>query len=504
MTIFSEGKFGTFKFGASTLTRPRFALRVDWNSDGIFDGSNELTAADAVNSFSVQRGRRYYISPNGDGFESEETGRFSLTLQDQSRRYDPYHALGPLYGMLAGGKMFDLRARTVGGQVFSVMSGLINEPVFTQGRDKQHSARLEGADGWAFLRDQQNLVTVALQENIFADSAMRLLLDQAGWPVDWKRDLNPGIDMRQFWWSDQRSPAAAIHELAHSELGRVYMAANGAITFRSALEVDVPALALTSDDLLGDPERLSPAEVIRNLVKVRSSRPVEYGTAVLWQMQDRLRVLPGESQGIWADYSYNNQGVAAKSMITPVATTDFTATVNQDGSGGDLTANFSVTLHPYSTRAYVVARNNGATTGFFLSRLRGNPIVISDASTFEARNMESQKLFGLRPFRLDIQQDVNTARQYADVLLAMLSPARSYLRVALMPNPEVQFGVDLGQQVSVSTDEISDVYRIIWIQHESENDLLSMTRTKWILEPVSRVLSGAQIPVQVPFQIGNI
>ena len=58
-SLFGQSKFGTFKFGATVQTRPRFGFEVDWANRSVFSGANE---APLLQKLSMERGRRYTIS----------------------------------------------------------------------------------------------------------------------------------------------------------------------------------------------------------------------------------------------------------------------------------------------------------------------------------------------------------------------------------------------------------------------------------------------------------
>lgn len=502
MTQFGRQAFGTFKFGAIALKNPRYGLEVDWDGDALFNGSNE---GPNLQDLSIERGRKYTISAQGDSFEVEDTGRFSATLLDSASRYDPYNVSSPLYGQLSGGKFFWVRVRTMSDTIYPLMVGKLDEPVsYMSG--VMPMARLEGTDGWGFLRDQGNEVTVPLQENIYAEEGMALVLQEANWPELWGTDLGEGVDQRPYFWVDQRSPAQVIHELAHTELGNVCITGDGKMKFRSRLSLESETLTLTDVDVM-HVRKMTPAEVVRNVINVKSEPRSEQSTQTVWEIPQRLELLAGETiNDVFADFTYNNQTVPVKDPITPVATTDFDAKANQDGSGLDYTANFTVTMYPYSTKAQLSITNNGVTAAWIYVRIRGNPITKSNNVSFTSRNSASMKQFGPRPFTLNIDQSVNIARQYRDLLASYFIYAKNYLVVDLMPEPDIQFQADLGQiiRAQLSNYGIDQAYRVIRIIHKFHDKNGIVVKTQWWLEPYIRLFTGVQIPVQIPFQLGSV
>lgn len=503
MTRYSKGKYGQFKYGASVLEHPLYSLEVDWDGNSAFDGSNE--ARDQITDMSIERGREYFISSDGETFEEQATGQFSATLLDEALRYDVYNQSSDLYGQLAAGKLFRMRVRLTSG-VKDLMAGILDEPVSFKERGLGH-VRLAGADGWGLLRDQANQVTIALQEDIYADEAMQLILERAGWPRGWGSRLESGVDQRPYYWVDSRSPSKALHELAFNELGNVSIAADGAMEFRSRVSLEEEVLVLTDDDVI-KLRRMTPKEVIRNVLKVKSAPRSEGSVSEVWRLGGELEIDGGEVvDDVWAEFTYNNVTVPVKNPITPLVTTDYTAYSASGGAGTNLSSYLSATMYPFSTRAKLRLENTGGTKMYVnLLKVRGTPLAALNTSTFEYEDRESIRQFGARPFTLTVDQNVNTARLYREILASYLVEAKNYLVADLLPEPEVQFAVDLGQIVSVQSDAygINGSFRVIHISHKFSDGAGIVVNTRLHLEPYVRLFTGVQLPFQLPVQLGSV
>jgi hypothetical protein len=503
---FGENKFGTFKFGPTTLTKPRYGLDIDWDMDGQYDGRNDgMLVAD----FSVERGRRYYINNDGKGFEQEDTGRFSVQLVDEDRVYDPYNTSSPLYPNVGPGRFFRMRVRTETDNVYPLMAGTISEPVIA-GSTYLPLVFIEGRDGWQYLRDQKARISLALQENIYADEAIQMILGTIGWPSTWGYDLDNGLNLQPFWWVDDESASAAMSELVFSELGRLWIAADGKLTFRNRHLVDTSVATITKEDIrTGTLRRREPWEVIRNSIRVTAKPRVEQATAELWRMSDVLRVLPGEAvDDVFAEFLFNSEKCPAKSVLQPVATTDYTANSNSDGSGTNLTANFTVTADVFSTGAKLIITNNSASVGYItFLRIRGNAIASTNNVPIQADDVVSQQLHkATRSFDLSTNwvQNTNAARSEASFLRSFLSASQKYLEFELLPNPDLQFSMDLGKQVDVylPDDGIEGSFRVHYIYHKSIDRSLVAVRTTVMLEPFSQLTDEYWIvPHTVPMRV---
>ena len=163
-------------------------------------------------------------------------------------------------------------------------------------------------------------------------------------------------------------------------------------------------------------------------------------------------------------------------------------------------------MYPYSTRAKLEITNNGINTAWVYVKVRGAPIVNANSVTFGFENDASIKQFGPRPFTLSVDQNLNIARQYREILANYLTLAKNFIFVDMIANPDVQFSMELGQIVrgEFTSYGISQSYRVIRLRHEFVDKAGIVTKTRVWLEPYVRLFSGVQIPVQVPFQLGGI
>src|SRR5689334_13570193 len=118
MTFHARWGDSRYKYGntnrrygiGSEDTNLRWIIEVDWDGDGIYDGSNEGYYAVGMK---VTRGRRSYIKVGGDGkaegFEPVRLGTCVITLDNTSRRYDPFNTSSVLYPNVLPGRFIRVR-----------------------------------------------------------------------------------------------------------------------------------------------------------------------------------------------------------------------------------------------------------------------------------------------------------------------------------------------------------------------------------------------------------
>lgn len=474
-------------------------LDVDWNMDGTYDSLNN---GDMMTSLRIRRGRRTVIKPNGDGFEEDEAGQMITSLVDLHDWYDPM-----VNTDLGAGKYFRLRVNTPSGETFTLITGKLSEPVVTEGRGKRR-VQLSGSDGWDTLRDQTNRVNIALQEDLYGDEAMNLLLDQIGWTTLWGRDLSGGVDLHQYWYAQDKSAASALYDLAFSEMGNLWIAGDGKVTFRNRHFVDTSLFTITDNDVqLGSLKILEPWEVVRNSIRVTAKNRVLQPAVELWSSIEIIRLGPGEVRDdIFASYTYNGEGVIGTNIIAPVAGVDYVANTESDGSGVNITASFSVVATPFSSAAKLTVQNNHASYAGYLivNKLRGDALT-TRSETSEFNDSVSQGRYQIRSLDLTYEwiQNINAARAIARHLKNTLAYPQKIISFQLADNPDKQFAMDLGRQVDVNFESkgIVGTYRVYYLEHQWADAAGLVTRSTFYLEPVASLDNYWILPAQIPFKV---
>lgn len=474
---YSEAKYGSSPANANLL----WALEVDWDGDGIFDGSNE---AGRMMGLKTRRGREFFLSSGGDGFEPFREGEFTAVLDNEDGRYDPYNTGSPLYGNVRPGRRVRLRVKNGNtGTLYDIMAGSIDDivPFREDGRGR---ARLVVKDGWRSLYDHN--VRIAVQENLEADDLIGMVLDEAEWP--WDRDLGLGADAISYWWARGGSAASEIRELVDSELGRFFIASDGKAVYRSRHADEAAVLSLTQSQLRKDIDTPQPWEFVRNTVRMPVYPRVRQATGVLWQLEDTPLVGSGRSLTVFADFLYNDESVPALGLITPVPTTDFLVNTQADGLGTDLTSQCTVTMTAFGETSLLNVANNSGLDGYItFLRIRGDALSLGNTSAAEQTDSASRTSYGPRTFTLDTpwHQDTNVANDLCTLLLDFLAEGRPFPVVQVESRPDVQFAPDLMDRVSLAIARlgIDDDFRVGMIEHEWLEPTGQAVLTTWRMEP---------------------
>jgi len=147
-------------------------------------------------------------------------------------------------------------------------------------------------------------------------------------------------------------------------------------------------------------------------------------TNVLWTLNKSIEVLAGESQTITITYQDPDQKAVrtrSKDMLTPVANTDYTAHANSDGTGADLTADFTVSADYGVSEATLTITNNSGSDGWLDedSQVRGRGIYFYDDVTIEDEDTASIENYGRYEYneRYNYLDDASAIQTLSDTLL---------------------------------------------------------------------------------------
>ena len=471
--------YGSQKYGASGSPHILWAVEIDWDADGIFDGTNE---ARYVTNLTATRGRQYYINPNGDGFQPMTVGRIDITLDNSSRRFDPWFTHGPLYGKILPGRKARVWLRYQD-QDYPVMAGYVSDPQPISGDYSR--VKLTILDGVQYL--VENPVSVLLRQNISYADAIGAILDAIDWPTVWGRSLETGIAELPYWWADGENSQTAIQFLVDAALGTFFVAADGKARFYSRNHISTSVLSTDQVDFGRQIIIQQPWEVVRNLVRIAVHPLTVQSPGDLWTMGDKPFINPGESLTVFANFSYLGAECPAINVVTPVATTDYLANTASDGSGTDLTASITIQMTVFSKTAKIVITNNSASLAYVtLLKVRGDAITEVDTTTVEAHDLASQAAFGKHEFALDTpwMRNINNAKAFADMIKVSMALPRSFPQVMLEGRPDIQFTPDLFDAVTVHLESmgINDDFRLGRIEHQWLESTGQSVRTIWKLE----------------------
>lgn len=158
-------------------------------------------------------------------------------------------------------------------------------------------------------------------------------------------------------------------------------------------------------------------------------RTYDTSNAVLYSLGSPLVLGAGYTITIKGGYSNPNGGakINAASTVTPVATTDYLANSEKDGSGSNLTANLAITYTSGASGFTATIKNNGPYAYLTFFRVRGIGIYRDNPFEIFKEDDESQTEF----VGVELQESI--VREYSEELNVSSSFAEHMLAVNRYP-----------------------------------------------------------------------
>jgi len=482
---YGVNKYGDGKLYGATTDKDTLAwdISFDWDGDGLFE-SNE---SHHIKGVKVSRGRNGILNENGVGFREIPNGRTVLTFNNYDGRYDAWNTDSAIYPNLNYGVEARVRVRKLDSStVYPVMRGLVTG-ISPSGYGSRPTVDIVLSDGLAFLRNTYS--RVAMQQGITVDQAILLAL--AGTNYKWGYNLDTSSETIGYWWSSGNVLAMTeIDKLATSFLGYFFADRDNVARFVARGTPYDVVETLEQYELLKDVGNPQPYDIYRNVVRLKVHPRTSASTGTIFQLvSETPTVDAGNTLVLFGDYSYNNVQVPAVNVITPVSSTDYTMNTQSDGGGSDLTSQFTVTFTDFGNTFKVVLENGSGSTGYVtLLKVRGDAIYETDTADVTYPT-DTSSISQQRELFIDLvwQQDINVAKDIADVQGAFWSTLHPVPIVKIDTRPELQFNIELFDIIEVNLAKLGlsyATYRVGGIDHQtygSENCQSVMT-TLW-LEP---------------------
>jgi hypothetical protein len=299
------------------------------------------------------------------------------------------------------------------------------------------------------------------------------------------------------------SVADLLNELSTAELGNITLRGDGQVYFRSRHNIPVAEFTITDAEIaLGSIEINLPWDVVRNHIAV-SGATRTLSTVQAVYTNTGLVIPKNSTTVIEIRWKYNSTDCPATEIVSPVYSTDWTVSA---GSGV-----ITVTLSNVTSTGATLTIVSGysASVTFTKLQVRGKPIIPNEISSV-AEDADSIVLYKQRTLTIatDYVQDAVQVSGLARALQLRLSTSQKYTKVTLVNCPDLQFALDLGTIVQLTsvTAGIDKMYRLHWLEHKWKDAAGYLTLTDVALEPLDGVNaeywildSQSQLPVLVPF-----
>lgn len=514
----SDNHYGDFQYGTShvygassvgELEALAWAIEVDWDGDGAFDGTNE--ADHLIAAPRIVRGRRTMLRPSGQGFEPVRTGTATFTLSNHDGKYDAWNTASPLYPNVDAGK--DVRIRVLDqftGTIYTRFYGIIQDidPV-GYGADAKVIIRCD--DAFRVLRDTQTIAQRPYTDGTLApagiDECMTVLLNNMQFPARWGRNIdNSNYGVRYWFANGDRSVATELEDLALSFFGYLFIANDGKIRFIDKGNNTTSVETISQSEMLKEIGNPQPWSIRRNVVKIRFHVRKRADDVFVWQPLDTDPVIgSGETVSYLVEYTHDGY---------PAYLEDFKKLFHfvkvQGVREPGVNYNVSVTVTDYGTRAFISATNNEAFPLYFFPAdvvaipSDGDATYIRGDITWTEKNetisnpRNPSSVENQRSLVLDSEwhQNKSQAFDFVDNYQAFISLLHKTPIVQLENRFALQFTPELFDAITVDIAYLgisSEDFRVGAIEEEPIGETTQAVRTTFYLEPFLTRTAGTSV-----------
>ena len=474
---------GEFLLGGSCDVPPTpapFVLLTGFTDNG------ELThnAIGEMLSMSVTRG----IDPDQGAIT---VGTAQVTLKNHDGRYSELRTDSPLYPNVEVGRGVESQLRDSAGDLQGQFKGTVRE-ISLDPAPTTRQASLDCVDYLETLR--RVVISTPLYENKRSDELIAALLTLAGYTG--ATDLEQGA--KSFPFASWRNVGAldAIQQVIDTEQGTFFISKDGLPTFHNRyhrITTTTPE-ATFNNSFDGFTYRVSVDDVYNEAIVTAHPRVKDTSAfSALWRWDEAPYFL-GAGKSLVIDADYNNPdgggGICeGADVVTPVATTDYKAYTNANGTGTNKTAYLSISAFTAYGQHATLTITNTDSVGFYVTLLqvRGHPITQPTTVTAREVDQDSIDQYGFKStitLDLPLESTLEGARDVARYLMQVYGNPIKRITLQVKPADDTRLdalaNLDLNGVVEVTQPDVGldgMLFFIDQIQSEIGDTVAGMVTT---------------------------
>lgn len=471
--------------GASTDTVTYWTIEVDWDNAGTYSGQSEGLYCIG---FESNRGRttKFEVGSNGDfiGYKMPDVGTCRITLDNSTRRFDPYYTSGALYGKLLPGRFIKVRV-TYQGVTYPVFHGNISK-ITPYDNVERPTVVLDCEDGKRWLMNTETnsdgVDFGSVPGNDWSEVADRLMTavypTRFGGVVSFPYVGSPH-PLYAMWSLGTQKAITILNDLAAARSNLWWIAADGVLWIMTMQNFDnFPSATptITESNTLKQFAVPVPWDEIVNVNRSYYYARFSLSGHVMWTGTETPLVAAGASTTYFPQATYNNESVPSG---IGSATISITANTAADGSGTDLSASFSGVISAADAIGCIltVTNNHGSLSGYITAITLTGVVYPAERKLSETRDEASIAIYGER--RVILDNRMNNDGFYSYLGSRVDSPN---ITVMLQARPSEQFAFDLFYEVdtTITKYNITNDTRLVgfishkWLDQSGQNVLTTL------------------------------
>lgn len=390
-----------------------------------------------------------------------------LELMDSGGRYSPRRG-GSIGAGLIPGRKISITA-TYNGSSYPLFYGRIQRVQTRPGAGDFQKVVIEGLSDADRL--QRTYLTTSLFQNFYTGSIFTEIMSRSSVSSFYADTLN---DQVPFCWYRDVSATAAMQELVDSGNYLLFIDGAGTIRLKSRHAGFFSTSVASLNEFLDFSYTLDPDTIINQLKLNAKPRAQVTAVNTIAFIASPLAIPASGHIGFWLTFQDPEAGAEITpvgSMITPVASQDYYASANSDGTGSDFTSTLSLNFTQFGS-TIVCSLFNGTGSIAYLTRfqLRGYPVRGIAQLGFKYDASSSQGVYGLRSLEIAnaLIQNYNYLRDLAQTIVEERKAPQDGLEITLVNQwPDVlTFEVSNTLALVNSTTGVNSNWLITGMSHE--------------------------------------
>jgi len=304
----------------------------------------------------------------------------------------------------------------------------------------------------------------AIYINQRSDQIIQDILETVGFTF-YQYELDEGLNTIGFaWFKKGETAGERIRRICEAEEAHFYQDENGILRFENRRHYsqsphNTIQWTFDEDDIL-EWEEDKNVDIINRCIVRAKPREAQTNVVEIWRDGIVEEIPKDATVIIWAEFED-----PCIEIVDPVATTDYIANTESDGSGSNETSNVSVSLTAFTQTAKLEITNNAGIKVYMTKlRLRGKPATITSEIAHIYQDDDSIAKYETREYVIenDFIDDDRFARYLATAIVTRYKDPMKKVRILVRGVPQLQ----LKDKVRVKDKDLGTYanYRIMRIQ----------------------------------------
>lgn len=414
-------------------------------------------------------------------------GTAEVLLRNDTGKYSPSNATSPYFPNVTTYKNVRIRSTYLNGTYY-LFSGVVVGYSVDPARGNRICI-IQCSDRMTLL--QYRYINLPLKVDINVKALLEDVLDEAGITA---RTIDALYDTIPFVWFRNRRPIEVLNEMIIFGNYKMYVDPAGTLKIRDRyMGLAGTSIATYNDSFVEMGYVLTPDNIANHVSVSGTPRRIAAAVTVVANLEDIILIQAGQTITLtltYYDTLTNESGVPATEMVTPVATTDYTANTKHDSTGADKTGQLTINVTFQGASADIDIENNNSVQVYLTKmQLRGKPIQKQPVISATADDVPSQVTNGQRDYSIESEYigTFRHAQDYAGYIIATRKNSRHGLTIGIKNVWPDSLEREIGDIITViePVTGINGKYVVIGIDHDIVSfdgieHIASMQLEQWV------------------------